>query len=410
MRESNSLGNALGWPVATVGELYEVGSGIALGPARKPERKPRGYLRVANVQRGNINLSDIMDVEEMPTDEQRYAVRAGDLLVVEGHANPREIGRCAAVQPGAEGLLHQNHLFRLRGNRILPKLAEALLNSPSSTNYWLTRAGTSSGLYTISRKALLELPLPVIPTANQRSIVEVLDAFTESVESERQSLNKEMLLWEGVLNRELASHIQEYGTKPLRDVCLSGGAYGSNAAAVSSDLSMPRYVRITDIDDHGRLATDATSMVSLPWEGARPYLLADGDLLIARTGFTTGKSYLYRASDGICAYAGYLVRFQVNPERMLPEYAFLWMRGNDFSSWVSQNVREVGQRNISAREYNEHQIAVPPLERQHELVNAWHAARESQSFRQLGVERLHTLRQAVSDDLLSGKVRVQDVA
>lgn len=182
------------WPLSTVGELYEVKSGIALGPSRKPERKPRGYLRVANVQRGRIDLSDVMEIEEMPKDEQRYAVRAGDLLVVEGHANPQEIGRCALAGPEAQGLLHQNHLFRLSGSCLLPRLAEYLLNSPSSRSHWLARSGTSSGLYTISRRALLDLPLPVIPTALQRRIVEVLDAVTEAERSIEAAIAKQRSL------------------------------------------------------------------------------------------------------------------------------------------------------------------------------------------------------------------------
>ncbi|MEU9485457.1 hypothetical protein AB0D83_17570 [Streptomyces decoyicus] len=338
-------------------------------------------------------------------------LKDGDLLM--SRANTRDlVGLAGRYRDVGNPCIYPDLMMRLRpAANCVPEFLEQLLGSASVRRKIMAAAqGTSESMVKITAAAVAGLEVASFPLEKQRRIVEVMDAVTASVEAEKRTLAKELRLWEGVLNRELASHVQDYGTERLRDVCHSGGAYGSNAAAVPRNLGMPRYVRITDIDDHGCLTADAASTVSIPWESGKPYLLADGDLLIARTGFTTGKSYLYRSCDGTCAYAGYLVRFQVNPERMLPEYAFLWTRGNYFSSWVSRNVREVGQRNISAREYNEHQIAVPPLEQQRKLVNAWRAARESHSLRQLGVERLHTLRQAISDDLLSGELRVQDVA
>ncbi|MFK4248998.1 restriction endonuclease subunit S [Streptomyces angustmyceticus] len=384
--------------------------GKQLSPASRAAAGQMPYLRVANVHDGYITYRDVKAMGFTSAEREIYGLIPGDILLNEGQSLEL-VGRSAIYTRGVGEFCFQNTLVRFRsGPGVLPQYAQAVFRRWLATGVFASIAKKTTSIAHLGGDRFARLLFPLLSLEQQRRIVEAIDAVTERVEVERETLAKEMLLWEGLLNHELFSHVQEYGTEPLRDVCLSGGAYGSNAAAVPSDLTMPRYVRITDIDDHGCLATDATSTVSIPWESARPHLLADGDLLIARTGFTTGKSYLYRSSDGICAYAGYLVRFQVNPERMLPEYAFLWTRGNGFLSWVSQNVREVGQRNISAREYNEHEIAVPPLEQQRKLVNAWHAARESHSLRQLGVERLRTLRQAVSDDLLSGKVRVQGMA
>ncbi|MEU9388847.1 hypothetical protein AB0D86_02455 [Streptomyces sp. NPDC048324] len=167
------------WPLRRVEELFEIHSGITIGPGRAPLKRTRGYLRVANVQRSRIDLNDVMEVEELPGDSRRYTLEAGDLLIVEGHANPEEIGRCAVVNGESEGLLHQNHLYRLRGSRIIPRLAMELLNSTSVRRYWLAHTATSSGLYTINRRLLAALQLPDISSGEQHRITEIMDSVTE---------------------------------------------------------------------------------------------------------------------------------------------------------------------------------------------------------------------------------------
>ncbi|MFD0072963.1 hypothetical protein ACFVIY_11040 [Streptomyces sp. NPDC127166] len=338
-------------------------------------------------------------------------LRDGDLLL--SRANTRAlVGLVGRYRDIGSPCIYPDLMMRLIPNdRCVPDFLEHLLTSaPVRRRIMASAQGTSESMVKISADSVKQLKVPLFSVADQQRAVEVLDAFDARVEAEIGALRKELSLWDGVINGQLSWHAQKFGTSSLRDVSHGGGAYGSNAAAVASDLRMPRYVRITDIDDQGKLSTDASAAVSIPWESARQYLLSEGDLLIARTGFTTGKTYLYQPEDGVCAFAGYLVRFRINPERMLPEYAFLWTRGQAFATWVARNVREVGQRNISAREYNQHQVAVPPLDVQEELVRAWRAARASHSLRQLEIERLRVLRQAVSVDLLSGKVRVGDVA
>ncbi|WP_405654666.1 restriction endonuclease subunit S [Streptomyces sp. NBC_00019] len=267
--------------------------------------------------------------------------------------------------------------------------------------------GGSTGQANISQGNVAALQVPQVPLAEQHRIVEILSAIQDRVDAEKGVLAKLDSLWDGVLNKELGRHEKQYGTSKIRDVSRGGGVYGSNVSASPHRIDMPRYVRITDIDDKGFLFPVGPGAASIPAVAAGRYLLTEGDLLIARTGYTTGKSYLYRPSDGLCAFAGYLVKFRIDPNYMLPEYAFLWTSGNRFREWVSRNVREVGQRNISAREYNEHEVAHPPLPVQRKLVEAAEAAREARRLRLVEIDRLQTLRRALADDLLAGRVSSQ---
>src|SRR5689334_16492528 len=77
--------------------------------------------------------------------------------------------------------------------------------------------------------------------------------------------------------------------------------YGANEAAVLDDRELPRYIRITDVKADGTLQED--TFRSLPEDVAAPFLLKDGDILLARSGATVGKSFQYLASWGRAAYA-----------------------------------------------------------------------------------------------------------
>ena len=85
--------------------------------------------------------------------------------------------------------------------------------------------------------------------------------------------------------------------------------YGANESGIEYDSSLPRYVRITDFGQDGKLSED--SKLSLSWKKGSEYLLKDGDILFARSGATVGKTYQFKKSmsieDNYC-YAGYLIK------------------------------------------------------------------------------------------------------
>ncbi|MFC7810672.1 restriction endonuclease subunit S [Streptomyces olivaceus] len=175
--------------------------GITLGAHRAPQKRATGYLRVANVRMGWIDTSDVASLESTSSDRPRYELEAGDVLVVEGHANPEQIGRAALVGPVEEGLLYQNHLFRLRFDRdeVVPEFAMLWLNSEAVRSYWISRCATSSGLYTINSKLLADAPFPAVPIKEQRKIVETWRTGLRAVDSLHGQIAKLRTIQQGVV-------------------------------------------------------------------------------------------------------------------------------------------------------------------------------------------------------------------
>jgi type I restriction enzyme S subunit len=135
--------------------------------------------------------------------------------------------------------------------------------------------------------------------------------------------------------------------------------YGANEAAELEDPDCPRFVRITDVDESGQLRPE--TFRSLPEDVARPFLLQNGDLLLARSGATVGKTFLYNSSWGRCAYAGYLIRARLAPRKALASFVFYFTQSIPYKQWVAANFIQATIQNVSADKYASLSVPVPSL-------------------------------------------------
>ena len=139
--------------------------------------------------------------------------------------------------------------------------------------------------------------------------------------------------------------------------------YGLNAAAKEYD-GENKYIRITDIDDdtHEFLKENITSP-DIDLNNAENYKLAEGDILFARTGASVGKSYIYRDSDGLVYYAGFLIRAKIK-EEYEAEFVFQNTLTDRYNKYIAVTSQRSGQPGVNAQEYSEFEIRVPQREEQ----------------------------------------------
>jgi len=83
------------WRSMAAGDIGQVQGGIQKQPRRRPAANPFPFLRVANVTRAGLNLSEVHEIELFDGEPDRYLLKAGDLLVVEGNGSADQIGRAA---------------------------------------------------------------------------------------------------------------------------------------------------------------------------------------------------------------------------------------------------------------------------------------------------------------------------
>jgi type I restriction enzyme S subunit len=198
----------LEWEVSNVEAEFHLATGFTLGAHRVPRFRPRKYLRVANVHRDEVRLEDLAELEASDAELVGRTLELDDLLIVEGHANPNEIARCARVPSQAVGLTFQNHLFRLRSKRIHPVFSCAWLNGDYARRYWRRMTATSSGLHTINSRMLMRLDVIVPQPAEQREIVDVIVAHNARIHAEEAYRGKLQLLKKGLMQDLLTGRVR----------------------------------------------------------------------------------------------------------------------------------------------------------------------------------------------------------
>ena len=119
----------------------------------------------------------------------------------------------------------------------------------------------------------------------------------------------------------------------LYEISVGGkGTYGIAASAVDRCENLYTYLRITDICDDGTLNRSGLKSVDDP--DAAKYILKPNDIVFARTGGSTGRNYFYDGSDGEFVYAGFLIKFSIDPEKVNPKYIKYYCQSSQYKNWV----------------------------------------------------------------------------
>jgi type I restriction enzyme S subunit len=153
------------WPVERLKKLGEVSYGLTVNQKRRSAGNEHPYLRVGNVYRWQLDLSDLATIGTLDGDVEKYSMFEGDVLVVEGHANTKELGRAAVWDGEVQGCLHQNHILRVRPDtaKITSNYLMGFINSAIGRHHMLRYGKTSSGLYTINSTDLAKIPVVCPP-------------------------------------------------------------------------------------------------------------------------------------------------------------------------------------------------------------------------------------------------------
>lgn len=155
-------------------------------------------------------------------------------------------------------------------------------------------------------------------------------------------------------------------TYRLEDLCTSKGSYGIGAPAVAYDANKYTYLRITDINDDGTL--NHNGLMSVDDERAGDYLLKENDIVFARTGNSTGRTYFYDGRDGELVYAGFLIKFSLDSEKVNPRILKYYTHSQPYYDWVRSFDTGGTRGNINAKAFGAMPITLPPRHQQDKIV------------------------------------------
>jgi len=163
------------WEVCILSKIAVIQGGIAKNAERNVHDPIKVfYLRVANVQDGYLDLSEMSTLTISKSDLIRYSVYANDILMNEG-GDYDQLGRGAVWKGQYSPCIHQNHVFVVRcRNLIIADFLSAYTRSRASKQYFLYAGKQTTNLASISKTSLGELPIVIPPLPEQQIIAHAL--------------------------------------------------------------------------------------------------------------------------------------------------------------------------------------------------------------------------------------------
>lgn len=172
-----------GWQVKRLKYLARVQTGLAKGKDLAGQDTVEvPYLRVANVQDGYLDLTDMATMAVPIADLDRYRLQPGDVLMNEG-GDFDKLGRGHVWHGQIDPCIHQNHVFAVRPTAVSADWLNAYTGSAPAQFYFMGRAKQSTNLASISSSNLMELPVVVPPDVVQRSLLAYIERETVRIDA-----------------------------------------------------------------------------------------------------------------------------------------------------------------------------------------------------------------------------------
>lgn len=287
-------------------------------------------------------------------------IKKGDLVLTLTGENKEEIAKTLCYL-GDEEIAAGGDLAIWSGHGCDPKYLAYLMYSPAMIK---AKADASNGHIVVhaSVKKLQDIELPLPPLAEQKKIVEKVEKALRRVDALKAQFERMEMSAADYFKAALAETFAAVkGEKvKLGDVCEI--AYGYTAKSRCDDGNGdPKYLRITDIQDD---SVDWSRVPVCQCDDIRSYLLAQGDIVFARTGATTGKSFLLEGDFPKSVYASYLIRVKLRNKRIVPQYLRWYFDTESYWSVIRCGMAGAAQGGFNSKKLAALEIPVPSVEEQ----------------------------------------------
>ena len=420
------------WEIVRLKTLVKGGTNGVWGSEPKSNKNDIVCVRVADIDEWQygISESDLTYRNIQDSDQNCRLLNYGDLIIEKsGGGEISPVGRVVIYNLDKKAVT-SNFMARLNVVGDINKeflyyyfrfLYHRRLNHPAIK--------ATTGIQNLDLYAYLQNPIAVPTPKEQESIVEFINQtsgeitrfiqtkqrFIELLKEQRQSIITNAVtkgIDENVkLKKSPIGNIPEHWNVRRLKFCLSEKLkYGANASGDYYDSSWYRYVRITDFNALGNL--DENNKLSLPPELGKNYELKEGDILLARSGGTVGKSFQFKAENSTerCCYAGYLIKAAPNEELILSDFLYNFTLSNHYDNWKGSILIKATIENISAEKYANLLVTLPPIQEQKQIVE--HIKTETKTLdiaiskAEREIELIKEYREAMISEAVTGKMKL----
>lgn len=453
-----------GWVMTTVAQVGSVRLGRQRSPKHLTGRHSTKYLRPANITgSGELDLADVLEMDFTPEEREAYALRRGDVLLVDSSGSASQVGRAALWNDEISGCCYQNHLIRFRPHAVLPDYALAVFRHLSLSGGFAAIA-RGIGIQHLGSSRLAEMPFPLPPLAEQKRIADevarrivelsgaelaLASAFARTAEQDRLILDAAVT---GVLVEPEATLAAREGRpfEPASDLLAQVRANqddlslfvpdaesARNDAHAPAGWAIPRvdevgevrlgrqrapqfergdyptpYLRAANITAGGLDLNDVLKMDFTPDE-RRVYQLEPGDVVLSEASGSSahvGRPAIWRGEIAGCCFQNTVVRFR--PRAASPGYALLVFRHMADSGTFASAARGVGIQHLGAARFSALPFPLPPAAEQERIVTEAEvrlaASRDQRLAVETSVARFDTMRREIWAAAVTGRLVMQD--
>ena len=301
--------------------------------------------------------------------------KGGEVIVPASGETAEDIARAATVDKS--GILLGGDLNVVMPNKNIRSAFLAISISNGNSQRELAKKAQGKSVVHIHNEEIRNLIVPFPNKVEQNKIADYFSNLDHLITlyqrkcDETKKMKKFMLQKMFPQNGKKVPEIRfsgfsdDWEQRKLEEIA-SSFEYGLNAAAKEYD-GKNKYIRITDIDDNTHeFLIDSLTSPDIDLTGVENYKLTEGDILFARTGASVGKSYIYRDSDGLVFYAGFLIRARIK-EEYDAEFIFQNTLTDKYNRYIAVTSQRSGQPGVNAQEYSEFEIRVPRKEEQKKI-------------------------------------------
>lgn len=372
-----------GWEYKKLGEVGQIVTGSTPSTKDESNYSPKEYCFVKPSDLPSQGIADIEETEYFVSQvglSKSRVLPAGSVLV-------SCIGSIGKI-----GILTKEACSNQQINAIIPQDetdSRFIAYSVYAQRFVLESIANAPVVPIINKTDFSKIRIGIPPKSTQFAIVSELDKINELIRLKKEQLKDFDNLAQSLFYEMFGDPVENekgWEVKKIKDIATEKLSYGSGASAVPFNKSV-RYIRITDINEYGELKDEKVS----PNIFDEKYLLAEGDILFARSGATVGKTYLHKQNEIPCIYAGYLIRLRPNELLVLPNYVYYYTKSNYYKSFICANQRVVAQPNINAKQYGDLDIPLPPLSLQRLFAQRIEQIEREKSEVQKSIQDLETL-------------------
>lgn len=314
----------------------------------------------------NFDLARRHDVEKKSVAQDRF-IRLGDVLV--NSTGTGTLGRVAQVKSEpSEPTTVDSHITIIRPLKELFALEYFGYLMISIEDGFKSAGEGASGQTELSRRSISEgFSVKYLSNKSEQEIIAAkLSAAFEKTRHLQITCLEEANLAKNIYASEVNAIFNGISDKVVKLGSVSKINYGYTAKS-SASINGPKYLRITDIQN-GEVLWDEVPGCEISEEDLAKFRLIDGDIVFARTGATTGKSYLIKNAP-LSVFASYLIKVAIDQDKFLPEFVYQYFRSSEYWSLIYGGISGAAQGGFNASKLSNLTIPLVTKDIQKEVID-----------------------------------------